>query len=57
MLKTLKAFIDNESGATTIEYAMMAALIGLGIIAGAAVLGDNVNDKVVEIAEDVDEAY
>ena len=31
-------FLNDESGATAIEYGLIAALIGVGIIGGAQVL-------------------
>lgn len=34
-------FIKDESGATAIEYGLLAALIGVAIIGGAKVLGKN----------------
>lgn len=34
-----KKFIRNESGATAIEYALIAALLAVGIIAATTVLG------------------
>jgi pilus assembly protein Flp/PilA len=38
-LNTLAKFIDDESGATAIEYGLIAALIAVGIIAAATTLG------------------
>ena len=38
-------FIEDESGATAIEYGLIAALISVGIIAGAKTVGTNVNAK------------
>lgn len=32
-------FVKDESGATAIEYGLIAALIAVGIIAGASVIG------------------
>ena len=32
-------FVKDESGATAIEYGLIAALLGVGIIAGARALG------------------
>ena len=32
-------FIDDESGATVIEYGLLAALVALGIALGATALG------------------
>jgi pilus assembly protein Flp/PilA len=38
-LNTVAKFIDDESGATAIEYGLIAALIAVGIIAAATTLG------------------
>jgi pilus assembly protein Flp/PilA len=34
-------FAQDESGATAIEYGLIAALIAVGIIAAASLLGNN----------------
>jgi pilus assembly protein Flp/PilA len=39
MLKFVKNFIRDESGASAIEYALMAALIAVVIIGGAQLVG------------------
>jgi pilus assembly protein Flp/PilA len=31
---TCKRFVDCESGATAIEYGLIAAIVGVGIVAG-----------------------
>ena len=36
-------FIKDESGATAIEYGLIAALIAVALIAGASTLGTNLN--------------
>ncbi|MBB3147028.1 pilus assembly protein Flp/PilA [Phyllobacterium trifolii] len=36
-------FLKDESGATAIEYGLIAALISVGIIAGAGTLGNGIN--------------
>lgn len=36
-------FLKDESGATAIEYGLIAALISVGIIAGATSLGGSIN--------------
>lgn len=41
MQKFMKSFIADESGATAIEYGLIAALIAVGIIAAASLLGNN----------------
>ena len=35
------AFLRNESGATAIEYAFIAMLISLAVVAGATQIGSN----------------
>jgi pilus assembly protein Flp/PilA len=43
-MKTLFArFLKDESGATAIEYGLIAALISVGIIVGATSLGTGLN--------------
>jgi pilus assembly protein Flp/PilA len=39
MTKIFKTFIRDESGATAIEYGLIASLIGVAIIAGVRALG------------------
>jgi pilus assembly protein Flp/PilA len=39
MLKTLKTFVKDESGATAIEYGLIAALVAVGLIAALTALG------------------
>ncbi len=36
-------FVADESGATAIEYGLIAALIGVGIIAAADALGNQIS--------------
>ena len=49
MLKTLSAFVKCESGATAIEYGLIAAGISLAIIAVVNGLGTNLNTKFTSI--------
>lgn len=44
MRTALKRFVHDDSGATAIEYALIAVLIGVAIIAGASALGISLND-------------
>ncbi len=39
-MNKIKSFIKDESGATAIEYGLIAALIAVGIIAAATTLGE-----------------
>jgi len=38
-LSALKSFIDDENGVTAIEYGLIAALVGVAIVAAATNLG------------------
>lgn len=50
MTKLMNRFVADESGATAIEYGLIAALIAVVIIAGARTLGTNLNAKFSAIA-------
>jgi len=39
-MKTIVRFLKDESGATAIEYGLIAALISVGIIVAATTLGN-----------------
>ena len=41
-MKFAQDFLKDESGATAIEYGLIAALIAVAIIGGASSLGNNV---------------
>ena len=56
MSKLVKRFVNDESGATAIEYGLIAALIAVAIIAGAGALGTAINDKFMFIKGKVSEA-
>jgi pilus assembly protein Flp/PilA len=43
MSKIFSRFKKNESGATAIEYGLIAALIAVAIIAGATVVGNQLS--------------
>ena len=43
MTKFFSQFAQDESGATAIEYGLIAALIAVVIIAGVTALGGNLN--------------
>ena len=45
MQNLMSRFIKDESGATAIEYGLIAALIGVGIVGGASLLGTELNSK------------
>ena len=43
-MNTIARFVNDESGATAIEYGLIAALIAVGIIAAATTLGNSLSD-------------
>ena len=56
MLKFISRFARNESGATAVEYGLIAALIGVVIIAGASALGVALNTQFSGIGASVTSA-
>ena len=44
-------FVKDESGATAIEYGLIAALIALAIMAGAGLVGNALDDKFRDIED------
>ena len=56
MSKLVARFAKDESGATAIEYGLIAALIAVAIIAGAGALGTAINAKFVYIEGKVTDA-
>ena len=46
----LAQFIETESGATAIEYGLMAGLISVVIITGITTIGTNLNVKFTNIS-------
>jgi len=51
-----KPFLMIEDGVTSIEYALLAALIAMAIIAGVTLVGSSVETNYQNIATDVIEA-
>ena len=49
MKKLIARFVKDESGATAIEYGLIAAGISLAIIAAVNGLGTNLNSKFTDI--------
>jgi pilus assembly protein Flp/PilA len=41
--KLLQRFLKSKSGVTAVEYALIAALVGVAIIGGARLLGSQVS--------------
>ena len=49
-MQKIFAFAKDESGATAIEYGLIAALVGVAIIVGAGALGDGLNTLFTDIS-------
>ena len=43
MLEMMKRFVRDEEGVTAIEYGLIAALIGVAIVASVDAVGDALN--------------
>ena len=56
MTKFFSRFVRDESGATAVEYGLIAALIGVVIIAGAGALGSALNQKFTDVGSTVSNA-
>jgi len=56
MTKFFSRFACSESGATAVEYGLIAALIGVVIIAGAGALGTALNQKFTDVGATVSSA-
>ncbi len=54
MTKIFARFVKDESGATAIEYGLIAALIALAIVAGAGALGNSLDDMFSAISSSLD---
>jgi pilus assembly protein Flp/PilA len=54
MSKLFARFVKDESGATAIEYGLIAALIALAITAGATTLGGSLSNAFNSVADELD---
>ena len=51
MTNLFARFLKDESGATAIEYGLIAALISVALIAGATTLGGALNNQFTNISK------
>ena len=51
MSTMLKTFWNDESGATAIEYGLIAALIAVAAIAAMSAVGDGLNDTFKDVSD------
>ena len=56
MSKLINRFLKDESGATAIEYGLIAALVAVAIMVGAGMLGTQLNNKFGAVANAVKNA-
>ncbi len=54
MTKFISKFVSDESGATAIEYGLIAALIAVAIILAVTTLGGNLSTVFDNIAGELD---
>ncbi len=50
MTAVFARFLKDESGATAIEYGLIASLIALAIVAGATTLGNQISNTFTNIS-------
>ena len=50
MIKSLKSFVANESGATAIEYALIASLIAVALVTVLGNLGTKLSTEFSEVS-------
>jgi pilus assembly protein Flp/PilA len=53
MKSILTRFAKDESGATAIEYGLIAAIVGVGIIVGLNTLKEGLNDLFNDVGDKV----
>lgn len=56
MTKLLSRFYKDESGATAVEYGLIATLIAVAIMVGAGLLGSALNNRFSDLATSVNGA-
>ena len=54
---TIDSYIANENAATAIEYGLIAALIGVGIIAGATAMGGSISSLFGDVDGEIGQAF
>jgi pilus assembly protein Flp/PilA len=52
-MSTMHRFLKDESGATAIEYGLIAALVSVAIIAMLSLLGNNLNATFKTVADNL----
>ena len=55
--KLFARFLEDETGATAIEYGLIAALIGVGLIGGARSFSTSLNSLFTDVDGEMVEAF
>ena len=55
-MTTMRKFVKDDSGATAIEYGLIAALVSVAIIAILNTLGDNLNATFTDVSDQLSTA-
>ena len=55
MSKFVSRFLKDESGATAIEYGLIAALMAVAVIAAISILGPKLESAFTKIGDQMDE--
>ena len=56
MYRTLPRFIADEQGAAAIEYALVASLVSVALIATLILVGASLSDQVASVVEAIQTA-
>ncbi len=56
MFKKFREFADNESGATAIEYGLIAALVSVAGITALQAMGDSLEEMFETVSEELNNA-
>ncbi|MGF1592103.1 MAG: Flp family type IVb pilin [Kiloniellaceae bacterium] len=56
MINTIKSFLSDESGATAIEYGLIAALVSVAAIAALGSLGNSLGTMFNSVADELGDA-
>ncbi|WP_066333644.1 Flp family type IVb pilin [Azohydromonas lata] len=52
-INSIKRFVRDEDGISTVEYGLVLALVGVVVAAGLKTLGGNINGGIEALAETV----
>jgi pilus assembly protein Flp/PilA len=55
-MSMFRRFVKDDSGATAIEYGLIAALVSVAIIVALGTLGNNLNATFTEVSDQLTQA-